>query len=145
LTGLSQPDELTAPAVIRGIGGAFGGMLLLLGVALLASRHLLPRLFAWIAPAREGLFIWALTWCFLFVVAADLLRVSPEIGAFLAGVSLAQLPFNEELRRRVQPLMNFFVVVFFVSLGVQMELGAATEYWGAAVVLSLFVLIGNPL
>lgn len=144
LTGLGQPEELTAPAVIRGIGGAFGGMLLLLGIALLASRRLLPRLFAWMAPAPDGLYIWSLTWCFLFVVAADLLRVSPEIGAFLAGLSLAQLPFNQELRRRVQPLMNFFILVFFVSLGVKMELSAATEYWGAAVVLSLFVLVGNP-
>jgi Kef-type K+ transport system membrane component KefB len=145
LAGLGNPEDLSAPAVLRGVGTSLAGMFLLLGVALLASRYLLHPLFAWMSSSPEGLFIWALTWCFLFVIGAQALSVSPEIGAFLAGVSLAQLPFNEELRRRVHPLMNFFVMVFFVSLGVQMELLAAAEYWMAAIILSLFVLIGNPL
>jgi Kef-type K+ transport system membrane component KefB len=145
LTGLGQPEDLSPGALARGIGGAFGGMFLLLAVALLAARYVLPRLFGWMARSADGLFIWSLSWCFLFVVGAELLHVSPEIGAFLAGVSLAQLGASHELRRRVHPLMNFFVMVFFVSLGVQMELGAATEHWKAAVALSLFVLIGNPL
>lgn len=145
LTGLGDPESMTAASVLRGIGGSLLGMLLLLAAALAASRYLLGRVFGWISASADGLFLWALTWCFLFVLAAGALRVSPEIGAFLAGVSLAQLPVAEELRRRVQPLMNFFVLVFFVSLGVQMELGAATAYWLPALVLSLFVLIGNPL
>jgi Kef-type K+ transport system membrane component KefB len=144
LTGMGRPEDLTPMGLARGIGGAFGGMLLLLGVALLAARYVLPALFGWMARSSDGLLIWSLSWCFLFVVGAELLHVSPEIGAFLAGVSLAQLPANQELRRRVHPLMNFFVMVFFVALGVRMELGAAAEYWGAAVALSLFVLIGNP-
>lgn len=145
LGGLGNPEELDARAVLTGVAGSFGGMLLLLGLALLASRYLLPPVFSWISASPDGLFIWALTWCFLFVIGAEALGVSPEIGAFLAGVSLAQLPFNEELRRRVHPLMNFFVMVFFVSLGVQMQLSAAGEHWAAAIILSLFVLIGNPL
>lgn len=144
LAGLGNPEEMTPGAIVRGIGGSVAGMLLLLGVALLSSRYLLRLVFRWMSASPEGLFIWALTWCFLFVIGAEALNVSPEIGAFLAGMSLAQLPFNLELRRRVHPLMNFFVMVFFVSLGVQMELAAAAEYWFAAVVLSLFVLIGNP-
>ena len=144
LAGLGNPEELTAPAVLRGIASSFGGMFLLLAIALLASRYLLRPAFAWISSSSDALFIWALTWCFLFVIGAEALHVSPEIGSFLAGVSLAQLPFNHELRRRVHPLMNFFVMVFFVSLGVQMEVTAAAEYWLAGIVLSLFVLIGNP-
>lgn len=67
-----------------------------------------------------------------------------EIGAFLAGISLAQLPYSHELQRRVHPLMNFFLAVFFVSLGVQMEFGGALQHAVAALVLSLFVLLGNP-
>ena len=143
LTGLGQ-GEITAASVLGGIGAAFGGTLVLLGVALLSARHLLPRLFAWMAPSAEGTLIWSLAWCFLFVAAAELFHLSVEIGAFLAGISLAQLPYSEDLRRRVRPLMSFFVMVFFTSLGVQMEIGAAREHLVAAVVLSLFVLIGNP-
>ncbi len=145
LSGLGRPDELTLPAVASSLGLAFGGMAILLMAALLASRYLLPRLFGWISISAEGLFIWSLAWCFLFVIAAERAGVSPEIGAFLAGVSLAQLPYSRELRRRVHPLMSFFVMVFFVALAVEMELEAATRYWEAAAILSIFVLIGNPL
>src|SRR5690606_10776931 len=68
-----------------------------------------------------------------------------EIGAFLAGISLAQLSYSEELRRRVHPLVNFFIAVFFVTLGIHMELEGATRLLWPSVVFSLFVLIGNPL
>lgn len=144
LAGLGGPGDLTVAAIARNIAAAFGGMLVILAVALLASRYVLPTIFSWMSASADGLFIWSLTWCFVLVVGAELLQVSPEIGAFLAGVSLAQLPFNQELRRRVHPLMNFFVMVFFVSLGLQMELGVATQYLGAALVLSLFVLLAKP-
>lgn len=144
LTGLGDPEAMTFATVGRGLLSAFGGMLLMLAVSLLAARWLLPPVFGWIAASSDALFIFSLWWCFAFVVIAEVLHLSPEIGAFLAGISLAQLPFNHELRRRVNPLMNFFVAVFFVSLGIQMELGGALEHWLPAVVLSLFVLIGNP-
>lgn len=145
VTGLGQPEEMSVGSILGGVGTAFGGMLVILLIALAAARYLLPRLLGWMAPSTEGLFIWSLAWCFLLIVAAEALSVSPEIGAFLAGVSLAQMPFNGELRRRVHPLMNFFVMVFFVTLGVHMELGAAAEHWLAAVLLTVFVLIGKPL
>lgn len=144
LTGFDQSGELSAGAILSGVGGAFGGVLLLLVLALLSARFLLPRLFAWMAPSAEGMLIWSLAWCFLFVAGAEVFHLSVEIGAFLAGISLAQLPYNQDLRRRVRPLMNFFVLVFFVSLGVQMEPGAALEHWPAAVLLTLFVLVGKP-
>src|SRR5690606_17883024 len=93
----------------------------------------------------EMLFIWSLTLCFGFVLAAEVLSLSPEIGAFLAGVSLAQLDSAHDLIRRLQPLMNFFIAVFFVTLGAQMQLSEATSQLFPAIVLALFVLTGNPL
>jgi hypothetical protein len=105
----------------------------------------LPRVFAWMSASLEALFILSLCWCLLFVLAAETMALSVEIGAFLAGISLAQLPYNQELRRRVHPLMNFFIAVFFVSLGLQMQLADAGGQWVPALVLSLFVLLGNPL
>ncbi|CAN5791189.1 cation:proton antiporter [soil metagenome] len=144
LSGLGEPEAMEAAAMAKGLGMAFGGMGLLLVVALLASRFVLPRLFGWVSASPEALFIWSLFWCFLLVLGAELLGLSLEIGAFLAGISLAQLPYNQHLTRRVHPLMNFFLAVFFVSLGIQMEFAAASEHAISAVVLSLFVLIGNP-
>lgn len=145
LTGLGEPGSLSASTVLSGIGQAVAGMLVLLAVALLSARYLLPRLFAWIAPSAEGILIWSLAWCFLLVACAELFHLSVEIGGFLAGISLAQLPYNHDLRRRVRPLMNFFVMVFFVSLGVQMEMGTALGHWRAVLALSAFVLVGKPL
>jgi hypothetical protein len=71
--------------------------------------------------------------------------LSLEVGAFLAGLSLAQLPYNDDLRRRVHPLMNLFIAVFFVTLGVRMDASGAAANWWPTLVLALFVLIGNPL
>jgi len=143
LTGLGDPGQLSGGAIMQGLGISFGGMLLLLAGALLSARFVLPHLFGWMGRSQEGLFIWSLCWCFLFVLIAEAFRLSPEIGAFLAGVSLAQLRFNEDLRRRVNPLMNLFVAIFFISLGAGMELGAAADHWAAGLVLSVFVLIAE--
>jgi Kef-type K+ transport system membrane component KefB len=126
------------------IAYAFGGMAVLLAATLAASRWLLPRPFAWAARSPGMIFIWALGWCFLVVLAAHALGLSLEIGAFLAGLALAQLPYNEDLRRRVHPLMNFFIAVFFVTLGAGMNFDGALQQIGPSLVLALFVLIGNP-
>jgi Kef-type K+ transport system membrane component KefB len=144
LSGLANPDDLGFTTIAGSLGLAFLGMGGLLAAALLASRFVLEPVFRWMARMPEGFFVWSLLWCFLFVLSAELLHLSVEIGAFLAGISLAQLPYAEDLRRRVHPLVNFFIAIFFVSLGIQMELEAAAAHWWAALVLSLFVLIGNP-
>ena len=145
LVGLGSRAELSLGAVSRGLGLALGGIATLLAAVLLAARYALPRPFVWAARSPEMLFIWSLCWCFLIALAAQALHLSLEIGAFLAGISLAQLPYNQELRRRVHPLMNFFIAVFLVSLGIKMEMHAALAHWHAVALLSLFVLIGDPL
>ncbi|MFP4259441.1 MAG: cation:proton antiporter [Opitutales bacterium] len=147
LAGLGQGEEqgLAFGPVLLGLAQAFGGMGLLLGIVLLASKYLLPRPFAWAARSPDTIFIWALFWCFLVAGLAGVLNLSLEIGAFLAGIALAQLPYNDDLRRRLHPLMSFFIAVFFVTLGIQMDLSAARENAFSAGVLSLFVIIGNPL
>ncbi|MFP4352006.1 MAG: cation:proton antiporter [Puniceicoccaceae bacterium] len=144
LAGLGEGGAPTLAGVASGLGRAFGGMAVLLVVVLVASRFLLPRPFAWAARSPDTIFIWALFWCFLVVALADWFALSLEIGAFLAGLALAQLPYNDDLGRRLKPLMNFFVAVFFVTLGARMDLGAAVGMGWTALILSLFVIIGNP-
>lgn len=144
LTGVGRNEAFSWEMLGRGVGAAFGGTLLLLGIVLLATRYLLGRPFRWAVRSPETLFIWSLSWCFLIVLLAQALQLSVEIGAFLAGLGLAQFPFNDDLRRRVQPLMNFCIAVFFVSLGVEMDFGGGLADLGTTAVLSLFVLLGNP-
>jgi len=147
LTGLNSSGEtLEVYEISINISKAFLGMSFLLVVALTSSKYLLPTMFNWASmKSSEMLFLWALCWCFLFVILAELLGLSIEIGAFLAGLSLAQLSCSEDLHRRMRPLVNFFVAVFFISLGAQMEFSSAQEYLFSAAILSVFVLIGNPL
>jgi Kef-type K+ transport system membrane component KefB len=145
VAGLGSGEDTTLGSLMMGFGSAFGGMAILLLSALMAARYLLPRLFGWISSSLEALFIWSLSWCFLMVGAAELLHLSVEIGAFIAGLSLAQLPYNLELRRRVHPLTNFFIAIFFITLGLEMQLEAASRLWLPALAFVLFVLVIQPM
>jgi Kef-type K+ transport system membrane component KefB len=131
-------------ALLGGLGRAAGGMAALAVVAVVAVRWLLPRLLAWIAPSAETLLVVGVTWCFLFIIGAELLEVSIELGAFIAGLALAQLPYAGALERRVHPLADFFLAVFFVSLGAGMDPAAALDLWPQALALSAFVLVLKP-
>ncbi|NIP58904.1 MAG: portal protein, partial [Gemmatimonadetes bacterium] len=136
--GVPRPGGITAR-----LGQAFLGMGVLVAVTIGAARGLLPRLFGWVAGERETLYVWSLTWCFLLILGAEAFHLSPEMGAFLAGLALAQLPVAHDLYRRVAPLTNFFLAVFFVSLGVGMDPGAAAEEVALVAALVLFVLLGK--
>lgn len=105
----------------------------------------LPRLLAWLSGVPESLFIVSLTWCFAFILGAEAMHVSIELGAFVAGVALAQVPQCSELRRRVHPLVELFLAIFFVALGAGLDPATAGEQWLPALVLSLLVLLTKPL
>lgn len=145
LTGLTKSGGFDVLSIAMGLGLAAGSMALLLVVTLLASKYMLPKPFAWASRSPDTIFIWALFWCFLITGLAGAMGLSVEVGAFLAGIALAQLPYHNDLHQRLHPLMNFFVAVFFVTLGIQIDLAAAFQNWWASLVLSLFVIIGNPL
>ncbi len=131
-------------ALVRGIAEASVAMAALIALAAIGVRFALPPLLRWLGRSLESLFVWSLTWCFGFIVAAGALGLSIEIGAFVAGVGLAQIDYNHELIRRVRPLADFFLAVFFVTLGVHMEFGAALTRWPEVLALSAFVLVGKP-
>ncbi len=143
VNGLKGSETLEIPVVAMGLAQAFGGMLLLLAAVMAASKWLLRLPFTWAARSPETLFIWSICWCFLVVITTHVLNLSPEIGAFLAGISLAQLPYQRDMKRRVQPLINFFIAVFFVSLSIDMELAVPLGVWAQALVLALFVVVGK--
>ena len=148
LAGLEDPGGsgtgIGVEALGRGLVQAILGMTALVAAAVVAVRFVLPPLFGWLSNSLEALFIWSLTWCFGFILAAQALGLSVEIGAFVAGVSLAQLSYNHELIRRVHPLVNFFLAVFFVTLGIHMDPGDALTRWPTVLALSAFVLVGKP-
>jgi len=143
LAGLARGRGLDAGSAGVGLAKAVAGMVLLLGGVLAASRFALPRIFAWASGSQPTIFIWSLCWCFLMVAAAHACGLSAELGAFLAGLSLAQLPHTHDLQHRIKPLMSLFIAVFFVSLGVGIAPGEIGGAWMPAALLSVFVLLGK--
>lgn len=145
LSGLSGGEALSLLEIAKNLGMAFGGMAVLLAVALLAAKYVLPKPFTWAARSPDTVFIWALCWCFLVVLLAHQFHLSVEIGAFLAGIAIAQLPIHGDLHRRLHPLMTFFIAIFLVTLGIKMELSEFAAIWPTALGLSAFVLIVKPI
>lgn len=140
-----DPDEAFNLANKAGtLALVFVGLVLMLGVGMIASRHVLARPFQWAARSPQTLLLWSLGWCFAFVIASQAFGLSPAIGAFIAGVSLAQLGCADELRRRVHPLMSFFLAIFFIAIGAQIELTALRVHAGAAIALSIYMLVSVP-
>ena len=97
------------------------GVLLFL-TAYLAARTILPVVFNFSAKSTELLFLSSVSWLFAFSFLAHLLGYSVEIGAFIAGITLASSSYKLEMMSRVRTLRDFFATVFFVSLGMQIKL-----------------------
>ena len=114
-------------------------------IAYAASRWILPALFSRLARQDELLLLASVSWAFLFSIFASRIGLSLEIGAFLAGLSLAPLPYNLEISGKIKGLRDFFITIFFIVLGSQLVFSAIGGHYAALVILSLFVLIGNPL
>lgn len=108
-------------------------------------RYVLPRLMHWMAASQELLLVFAVAWGTSLAATGEWLGFSKEVGAFLAGFSLASLPFREAIGARVSSLRDFLLLFFFVHLGTQLDLGSLGAEVPAAVGLALFVLVGNPL
>lgn len=103
--------SLIAIAVLKGLS--------LVALAFLFSKLIVFRLFKFAAKSEELLFLLALSVCFFFSLLAYVFDFSLAIGAFLGGLTLANLPYNLNIISRINPLKDFFATIFFVTLGMQ--------------------------
>jgi Kef-type K+ transport system membrane component KefB len=131
-------------AVAMGLARATLGMAALAAAAWIGARWVLSDLLGRVAAYGDALLAVSLTWAFALIVGAERVGVSIELGAFLAGIAVAQLPYADELARRVHPLADLFLGVFFVSLAAGLDLDAARAVWWPALLLSAFVLVFKP-
>lgn len=120
------------------------GAFMLLVVALL-MKYVLPGLLRHLARSPELLVLFAIAWAVLGAAGGQALGFSQEVGAFLAGVSLASTHYRELIGARLVSLRDFLLLFFFISLGAGLEMETLGAQVMPAILLSLFVLIGNPL
>lgn len=130
--------SMTAAMIAAKLAGA------LLLVALL-MRFVLPPLMSRLARSQELLLLFGIAWGVLLAAAGEFFGFSREVGAFLAGFSLASTPYREALSTRLTTVRDFLLLFFFIDLGAKLDLATLGGEVGAALAFSAFVLIGNPL
>lgn len=127
------------------IGWLIGkGVLLALALVVVASK-ILPWLTRQFANSQELLFLFTVAWGFGVASMFDLVGFSMEVGALFAGVSMASLPYATEMSSRLKPLRDFFVILFFITLGSTFSFDGILSNIIPALVLSAIVVFGKPL
>lgn len=129
------------------IGILLAKAIALFGFVIFLSKTILPIVINKIARSSEILFLFSLAWAFGIsaLVTSPLIGFSIEIGGFLAGLALANSTQNFHIVSKIRSLRDFFITIFFVTLGMQLAVDNVMAIWFPAVLLSLFVLIGNPI
>ena len=101
---------------------AFGNVILLLAVAFLASRYVLPPVFRAVARQPELVLVGALAWCLALAGFAGWLGLSAAMGALIAGVMVSTFPYTLDVVAKVTSIRDFFVTLFFVGLGMKIPM-----------------------
>lgn len=123
---------------------------MLSGVALLAitfamARWILPLIGNYLAKSQELLILFAVGWAMALTTFGKVTGFSGEVGAFLAGVSLASFAYKDVISGRLISLRDFLLLFFFISLGADIDLGVIGNIISPSLVFSVFVLVGNPI
>ncbi|OVE79567.1 hypothetical protein BVY00_00035 [bacterium G20] len=114
------------------------------GIIYLISYHVLPRFKKLIAGNQEFLFLFAIAWGLGSAALFSKIGLSSEIGALLAGICLAPLAYAQEVASRLKPLRDFFLVVFFIALGSNLQFGSLGGMAGLITISIVIAVIIKP-
>jgi Kef-type K+ transport system membrane component KefB len=142
---LSTMRQHSEASLLADIGRTLlsGGILLVLTIAVM--KWILPGLSYFLARSQEMLTLFAIAWSVSLASVGELMGLTGEVGAFLAGVSLASSQFKDVISSRLTSLRDFLLLFFFVNLGANLNLSVIGSQIPAALVFSVFVLVGKPL
>jgi Trk K+ transport system NAD-binding subunit len=134
---LAIQHDLKNPAPVQLLLSLVKGVAVV-ALAFLLSRYLLPILFRSVAKLPEVILIAALGWCFGISLLASSVGLSREMGALIAGVALSAFPYNLDVVAKIVSLRDFFITLFFVSLGTTVPRPSA-ELLGLSFAASAFL------
>lgn len=117
-----------------------GGILILFLIPI--SYFILPKLSLFFAKSSETLFLFSISWALGLSILFELFGFSIEIGALFAGIMLSISPYGYEISSKLKPLRDFFILIFFIMLGSQIIF--VQDLIIPALILSVFILLGNP-
>jgi len=124
--------------------------IVLKGVGFLAAigllmKYVIPRMMHHLAQSQELLILFAIAWAVFLGATGEILGFSKEVGAFLAGISLASTDYRDAIGVRLYTLRDFLLLFFFIHLGARLDWADVGAQLGPSAVFSLFVLVGNPI
>ncbi len=128
---------MTLLIAVKGVG--------LFVVVFLLMKYVIPYITMRLAHSLELLTLFAITWAIVLGAGSELLGFSKEVGAFLAGMSLASTDYRDTIGAKLTTLRDFLLVFFFIDLGTRLDWSTVSSQVGSSLIFSLFVLIGNPL
>ncbi len=138
LTTLNQfNSSVLLQSMLWGIG--------LFSMAIVISKYVVPTIFNLISKSHELMFLTALSFFFIFAKISEMAGFSVAIGAFIAGMSIATFPYNLEIVGKVKSLRDFFAIIFFVSLGMEIMIKDVSTIIVPSLVLLFIVIILKPL
>jgi len=153
--GNTTSNATISEDIVRRLGGGGGGSDKPLGEALgflvlwlivfsilqyLSSRFVLQPLFRELSSSSELMFLGTLGYALLSAGIADAVDFSPEIAAFLAGVSMTVLPYKLEIEDKVESIKNLGIVTFFITLGMDLNLDIKIGYYLASIVIAVVII-----
>jgi len=113
--------------------------------AFIVERYVLVKLLARFDRTQEYVFLLSIGWCLCMSVMAQLFGLSEDIGAFVAGVALASSPISLFIAESLKPLRDFFLVMFFFSVGATFNFSYAAQVLIPATILAFLMLVLKPL
>lgn len=140
---LALQPSFANPSIVP-IALTFGGTLVVATLATVVARFVLPRAFHTVARSPELVVTLALGWCFgvgLFGAHLGKLSVSMEMGALIAGATIATSPYAYEVVSRVVHLRDFFVTLFFVGLGMSIPIPESGGVIALAVITAVIAIV----
>ncbi len=127
---------ITLVVAVKGFGFLAGVWFLMV--------YLIPGLLNRLAASQELLVLFAITWAILLGGVSELLGFSKEVGAFLAGISLASSHYRDLIAGRLTSLRDFLLLFFFIDLGARLDWAAVGSQIVPSIWFSVFVLLGKP-
>jgi Kef-type K+ transport system membrane component KefB len=107
-------------------------------------RYVLLPLITRFDRFHEYIFLLAIGWCLGVAEAAIVLGLSAEIGAFIAGITIATSPISQYIAVNLKPLRDFFLILFFFSVGARFEFSVLHQVLAPALVLAILILALKP-
>ncbi len=127
------------------IVGVFVALPSLVAAAFVVVRYLVLPLIHKFDAFHEFIFLAAIGWCLAVACGAKLIGLSFEIGAFIAGVSMATSPIAQYIAENLRPLRDFFLVMFFFSVGAAIHFDLMLQVAVPALLLALLLVALKPL